>query len=81
MWQHVCNTKYIVIYLDDTLLLLKTCRKGTRMNCWETLYMQVFHQNNILITEQQIGGSNPLYELANTKQILPRDKATSRQQH
>jgi len=67
--------------MEDTLQLLKTCRKGTRMNCWETLYMQVYHQNNILITEQQIGESNPLYELANTKQILPRDKATSRQQH
>ena len=37
------------------------------MNCWETLYMQVYHQNNILITEQQTGESNPLYELANTK--------------
>ena len=51
------------------------------MNCWETLYMQVYHQNNILITEQQIGESNPLYKLANTKHILPRDQATIRQQH
>jgi len=43
------------------------------MNCWETLYMQVFHQHKMLITEQQIGEPNPLYELINTKQILPRN--------
>jgi hypothetical protein len=43
--------------------------------------MQVYHQNNILITEKQIGESNPVYELANTKHILPRNKAASRPQH
>ena len=33
--------------------------------------MQIFHQHKILITEQQIGDINPLYELANTTGILP----------
>jgi len=55
------------------LLLLKTCQKGTRMNCLEALYMQIFHQHKILIMEQQVHDINPLYELANTTRILPRN--------
>jgi len=40
------------------------------MNCWETLYMQAFHQQNILIAEQQVNDINPLYELAYTSHDL-----------
>ena len=29
------------------------------MNCWEALYMQVFHQYKVLITEQQVSDTNP----------------------
>jgi len=47
--------------------------KGTHMNCWEALYMQAFHQHGILIAEQQVGDSNPLYELTNAMKILPRN--------
>jgi len=43
------------------------------MNCWEALYMQAFHQHGILIAEQQVSDSNPLYELINTTKILPRN--------
>ena len=49
--------------IADTLQLQKTCQKGISMNCWEALYMQVFHQHKMLITEQQISEPNPLYEL------------------
>ena len=56
---------------EDTLQLLKSCRKSTPMNCWETLYMQIFNQHKILITEQQTGDINPLYEFANTTNIPP----------
>ena len=59
--------------ITDTLQLLKTCQKGIRMNSWEDLYMQVFHQHKMLITEKQISKLNPLYELINTTQILPRN--------
>jgi len=57
------------------LQVLKSRQKGIRMNCWEALYMQVFHQHTckMLITEQQISEPNPLYELVNTTQILPRN--------
>ena len=36
------------------------------MNRWETLYMQILHQNNMLINEQQDNDTNPFYELADT---------------
>jgi len=35
------------------------------MDCWEALYMQVFRQQKILIDEQQVNNTNPLFELAN----------------
>jgi len=46
--------------------LLKPCNKGTRMNCWEALYTQAFHQRNKLIEEQQASGIYLLYDLAYT---------------
>jgi len=36
------------------------------MNCWEALYIQAYHQQKVLITEQQVSDTNPLFELANT---------------
>ena len=59
--------------IENMLQLLKTCRKSTRVNCWEALYMQILHKHKILNTEQQTGDINPLYELANTTNILPRN--------
>jgi hypothetical protein len=38
----------------DTLQLLQECQKGTRMNCWEALYIQTYHQQNALINEQLV---------------------------
>jgi len=68
---HILQNRHEYGTTKDTLQLLKTCCKSTRMNCWETLYMQMFHQHKILITEQQTGDTNPLYKLANTTGILP----------
>ena len=42
-------------------------------NSLKALYMQVFHQHKMLITEQHISEPNPLYELVNTTRILPRN--------
>jgi hypothetical protein len=56
--------------VEETLKLLKSCHKGTKMNCWESLYMQGFYQNNILIVEQQVNDINPLYQLAYTTHDL-----------
>jgi len=43
------------------------------MNCWEALYMQAFHQHGILIAEQQVSDSNPLYEFIIATKILTRN--------
>jgi len=59
--------------IADTLQLMKTCQKGARMNCWEALYMQVFHQHKVLITEQKFSETIPIYELVNTTRIFPRN--------
>ena len=70
---HILQNKHECGTIADTLQLLKTCQKGTCMNCWEALYMEVFHQHKVFITEQQVSETNPLYELVNTTQILPRN--------
>ena len=68
---HILQNRHEYGTIADTLQLLKTCQKGTCMNCWEALYMQIHHQNKVLITEQQVSETNPLYELVNITQILP----------
>jgi hypothetical protein len=35
------------------------------MNCWESFYMQVLQQHNLLIDEQKTDEPNPLHALAN----------------
>ena len=57
---HILQNKHEYGPAKDTLQLLKTCSKGTRMSCWEILYMQTFYNHGILITEQQINEFNPL---------------------
>ena len=36
------------------------------MGCWEFVYIQTLQQHHLLIDEQRINDSNPLYCLANT---------------
>ena len=70
---HILQNRHEYVSIADTLQLLKTCSKGTHINCWQALYMQVFSQHKILITEQQVSDPNPLYALVNTTRILPRN--------
>jgi len=70
---HILWNRHEYRTIADTLQLLKTCQKGTCMNCWEALYIQVFHQHKVLITGQQVNDTNPLYKLANITRILPSD--------
>jgi hypothetical protein len=47
-----------------SLTLYVTLVKGLHVeNCWEALYMQVFHQRNVLIEEQKVNDINPLFKL------------------
>ena len=62
----ILNNRHEYGTKEDTLKLLKICQKGKHTNCWEALYMQTFHQKKVLINEQQIGDTNPLFEIART---------------
>ena len=56
--RHECGTK------EDTLRLLKSCQKGRHLDCWEALYIQVIRQEKVLIDEQPVSDTNPVFELA-----------------
>jgi len=43
------------------------------MNCWEALYMNMQYKQGLLIHEQQVMDTNPLFNLA----IIPRDLQTT----
>jgi hypothetical protein len=61
---HILDNRHEYGTKENTLQLLQACQKGTRMDCWETLYIQALHQSKVLITEQQVNNTNPLFELA-----------------
>jgi len=52
----------------DMLKLLKPCNKGIKINCWESLYVHIYRQQNRLITERLANDINLLYKQA----YLPR---------
>jgi hypothetical protein len=60
---HILNNRHEYGPVDQTLELLKPCQKGSKLNCWETFFIHQLHQQNCLITEQQITDTNPLYAL------------------
>ena len=62
---HVLNNRHEYGNADQTTELLKTCNKGIKMNCWESLFIHIFQQQDILIDEQRVSDLNPLYTLAN----------------
>jgi hypothetical protein len=61
---HILDNRHEFSPAEETLKLLKPCIKGTRMNCWEALYMHLHHRHNILISKQQVTYSNQLFDLA-----------------
>ena len=61
---HILENRHESGTKENTLQLLKACRKGTHMDCWEALYIQVFRQEKLLIDEQQVSKTNLLFELA-----------------
>jgi hypothetical protein len=68
---HILNNRHEYGTAEKTLEQLNPCQKSTRMNCWETLYIQLFHQHNALIDEQQVYDVNPLYAIADATRTLP----------
>jgi hypothetical protein len=39
---HILNNRHELGPVEQTLKLLKPCTKGTRMNCWEALYIYTY---------------------------------------
>jgi trans-aconitate methyltransferase len=68
---HILNNRHEYGTAQETLQLLQNCQKGTRMDCWETLYMQALHQQKVLIDEQQVNDINPLLQVAIVTQAEP----------
>jgi len=61
---HILNNRHEYGTANDTLKLIYPCRKSKKMNHWENMYIQIYRQQNLLITEQQVNEPNPLFELA-----------------
>ena len=40
-----------------------------KINCWESLYVQIYRPHNRLITEQLINDNNPLYKHAYIREM------------
>ena len=65
---HILNNRHEYGNPEHTIQLLQACGKGKIKNSWESFYMQVLQQQNLLIEEQKTNEPNPLYSLANTTQ-------------
>jgi hypothetical protein len=66
---HILHNRHQFGPADETLKLLNPCSKGTKMNCLEALYMNMFYKQGLLIPEQHITDIKPLFDLAS----IPRD--------
>ena len=62
---HIFNNSHEYGSHEHTMQLLKACGKVKAMNCWESFYMQVLQQQNLLIDEQKANEPSPLYALVN----------------
>jgi hypothetical protein len=48
--------------------ILKTCKKGTKMKCWESLFIKTYQQQGLLI-KQQANDFNPIYAEGSSKMM------------
>ena len=63
---HILNNRHEYGNASNTIQLLKKRNKGTRMNCWEAMYIQAYHQEGTLLAEQ-VTEHNPLFYLGNNQ--------------
>jgi hypothetical protein len=55
---------------EHTLQPLKQCQKRSHMDCWEALFIQTLRHQKLLIEEQQVSDTNPIYRLAQIPHAL-----------
>jgi len=76
---HILNNRHECGTANDTLKLIQPC-KSMKMNYWENMCIQIYRQQDQLITEQQINQLNPLYELAQLPHTLRKSSQADHQQ-
>jgi len=59
---HILNNKH-EFGPQETIKLIKYCKKGKLMNTWESIFIQKYHGLGKLVAEQQRPDHNPLYDL------------------
>ena len=62
--QHILQNLHEYGSITDTVYLLKPIHKTSILIPYEQLFIQTFHHNGNLITEQGTGEQNPLFHLA-----------------
>jgi hypothetical protein len=73
---HILQNKHEYGPAESTLKLLKPCKKGKQMDCWESLFINMHHRQNVLI-EEQAYHPNPLLALATAPNTLHSPPAPS----
>jgi len=68
---HILDNRHEFGSVEEILKLLKPCKKGTKTNCWEALFIHLLHKQNILISEQQGTETNLPFDLAHIPRDLP----------
>jgi predicted GIY-YIG superfamily endonuclease len=61
--QHILQNLYKYGSITDAMSLLKPIHKMSMLISYEQLFIQTFHHNGNLITEQGTGEQNPLFQL------------------
>jgi hypothetical protein len=61
---HVLNNRHEYGKAEQTTELLTPCDKGMKMNCWESFFIHILQNQNVLFNEQGVNDLNPLYQLA-----------------
>ena len=59
---HILNTRH-EFGPQETIKLIKYCKKGKLMNTWESMFIQKYHWLGRLVAEQQKPDHNPLFDL------------------
>ena len=73
---HILHNRHEYGTSASTLKLLKQCQKGTIMNIWESMYIQAYGQQGLLVPEQSSADQNPLFSL--TRALRHTDTAKDR---
>jgi hypothetical protein len=81
---HILNNRHEYGTANDTLKLIQPCRKSMKLNHWENMYIQIYRQQDQLITEQQINELNSRTSTAPThitKQFTSRSPTDKNTKH